>query len=131
MTDQPSAEKQKHLLVVDDNFELAQTYRELFQTFGYQVSLAKDGLEALKFLMDHAVDAILCDLSMPDLEGDMFHLTVRRTHPELGDRFVFVTGHMDNPKFENFLKNVTCPVLYKPVPVDKLVMALKSVMGGQ
>ena len=43
MTDQPSAETQKHLLVVDDNFELAQTYRELFQTFGYQVSLAKDG----------------------------------------------------------------------------------------
>src|ERR1700676_1216549 len=108
MTDQLSTEKKKHVLVVDDNLELARTYQELFQAFGYEVTLASNGLEALKFLMDHTVDAVLCDLTMPDLEGDMFHLTVRRVYPELGGRFVFVTGHHGNPKFENFLKNVTC-----------------------
>jgi len=131
MTEQLNAETRKHVLVVDDNLELAETYQELFQAFGYEVSLAGDGLEALKFLMDHTVDAVVCDLTMPDLEGDMFHLTVRRVHPELSQRFVFVTGNQDNPKFENFLKNITCPVLYKPVPVDKLVAALRGVMGEQ
>jgi CheY-like chemotaxis protein len=129
MTEQQSAEKPKRVLVVDDNLELAQAYRDLLQRHGYQVSLAGNGLEALKFLMEHSVDAVLCDLSMPDLEGDMFHLTVRRVHPEISQRFVFVTGHQGNPKFKNFLENVTCPVLYKPVPVDKLIEALRSVMG--
>lgn len=131
MSDQLGVETQKHVLVVDDNLELAQTYQDLFRTLGYKVSLAGNGLEALEFLMNHSVDAVVCDLSMPDLEGDMFHLTVRRVHPELSQRFVFVTGHHGNPKFENFLKNVTCPVLYKPVPVDKLVAALRGVMGEQ
>jgi CheY-like chemotaxis protein len=129
MTEQQSAEKPKRVLVVDDNLELAQAYRDLLQRHGYEVSLASNGLEALKFLMEHNVDAVLCDLSMPDLEGDMFHLTVRRVHPEISQRFVFVTGHHGNPKFKNFLENVTCPVLYKPVPVDKLMAALRSVVG--
>jgi DNA-binding NtrC family response regulator len=129
MTNQLDGETQKHVLVVDDNLELAQAYRALFHTLGFQVTLASDGLKALEFLMDHMVDAIVCDLSMPDLEGDMFHLTVQRVHTELSRRFVFVTGHQNNPKFGNFLKDVTCPVLYKPVAADKLVAALRGVMG--
>jgi len=131
MSEKIVAESHKHLLVVDDNVELAKTYQELFQTFGYVVSLAYNGLEALEFLLDHTVDAVVCDLTMPDLEGDMFHLTVRRVHPELSQRFVFVTGHHDHPKFETFLKNNNCPVLYKPVPMDKLMAALSGVMGKQ
>jgi CheY-like chemotaxis protein len=129
MTDQPSAETHKHLLVVDDNLELAQTYQELFQAHGYEVSLAYNGVQALKFILDHAVDAVLCDLSMPQLEGDMFHMTVQRVRPQLSRRFVFVTGNAGNPKFESFIKRVNCPVLYKPVSVDKLLEALAGVFS--
>ncbi len=129
MKDQLSAEKPKHLLVVDDNSELAQSYLELFQAHGYQVSLASNGVQGLKFILENAVDAVLCDLTMPQLEGDMFHLTVQRVRPQLGDRFVFLTGNSDNPKYENFLKKVTCPVLYKPVAVDKLLETLRGLFA--
>src|ERR1700753_3725234 len=118
MTEKSSAEKARRLLVVDDNLELAQTYQELFEANGYQVSLARNGVQGLKHILEHAVDAILCDLSMPQLEGDKFHVTVERIRPQLGQRFIFVTGNSDNPKYEKFLKKVTCPVLYKPVAVD-------------
>jgi CheY-like chemotaxis protein len=129
VTDQATSEKQRHLLVVDDNLELAETYRELFQAHGYQTSIATNGVQALKFILNHPVDAVLCDLSMPQLEGDMFHLTVQRVRPELSRRFVFVTGNVGNPKFEEFLKSTGCPVLYKPVSVVKLVETLKGLFG--
>lgn len=129
MTDQSSAEKPKRLLVVDDNPELAQTYQELFEANGYQVSLARNGVQGLKHILEHAVDAILCDLSMPQLGGDAFHLTVQRVRPQLGERFIFVTGNSDNPKYEKFLKMVTCPVLYKPVAVDKLLETLRRLVA--
>jgi DNA-binding NtrC family response regulator len=129
MTNQPGADKQKHLLVVDDNLELARAYLELFQAHGYQVSLASNGVQGLKFILENPVDAILCDLSMPQLEGDMFHLTVKRVRPQLAERFVFVTGNSDNPKYENFLKKVTCPVLYKPVAMDKLLETLSGLFS--
>jgi CheY-like chemotaxis protein len=129
MPGQTGAEKQKHLLVVDDNLDLAHTYEALFKTQGYQVSVAGNGVLALKFLLDHAVDAIVCDLSMPQLDGDMFHLTVQRVRPHLARRFVFITGNVGNPRYETFLKNVGCPVLYKPVSGDEILETLKSVFA--
>ena len=129
MTEQRGPEKRKHVLVVDDNLELAQTYQELFQQHGYEVSIAANGVQGLKLILANPVDAILCDLSMPQLEGDMFHLTVQRVRPELGRRFIFVTGNLGNPKFDEFLQKVGCPVLYKPVSVDKLLEVLSGLFG--
>ena len=57
--------RNKHVLVVDDDIELALTYQELLQEHGYQASTAANGREALKLVMNSEVDAILCDLSMP------------------------------------------------------------------
>jgi CheY-like chemotaxis protein len=124
VTDHLHADKPRHLLVVDDNLELAQNYQELLLEHGYQVSLAANGVQALKFILANELDAILCDLSMPQLEGDMFHLTVQRVRPQLARRFVFVTGNAGNPRYDDFLKNVGSPVLYKPISVDKLLDAL-------
>jgi CheY-like chemotaxis protein len=129
MSDQNGAEKPKHLLVVDDNLDLAHTYRALFESQGYTVTLAANGVLALKFLLENAVDAIVCDLCMPQLEGDMFHLTVQRVRPELAGRFVFITGNEGNPRFETFLRKVGCPVLYKPVSADKLLETLGGVFA--
>ncbi len=129
MPNQAGAEKQRHLLVVDDNLELAHTYEALFKTQDYQVSIAGNGVLALKFLLDHAVDAIVCDLSMPQLDGDMFHLTVQRVRPHLARRFVFITGNVGNPRYETFLENVGCPVLYKPVSGEEILETLKSVFA--
>jgi DNA-binding NtrC family response regulator len=128
MTEQ-SAEKQRHLLVVDDNLELAQTYQTLFEAHGYRVNIATNGFEALNFVLERGADAILCDLTMPQLEGDLFYIAVQRVKPEMSGRFVFVTGHQGNPRYEAFFKQVNCPVLYKPVSMDKLLEALEGVFG--
>jgi len=122
--------KRRHVLVVDDNVELAQTFQELLELHGYKVSLAHDGVQALKLITQLDLDAIICDLSMPQLEGDMFHNAAAHVRPELSQRFIFVTGHAGNPKYEAFLKRVDARVLYKPVQVKDLVGALSQVFGG-
>jgi len=123
--EQSSAVQQKHVLVVDDNVELAQTYKELFQAHDYRVSVASNGVLALKLVLNTDVDAIVCDLGMPQLEGDMFHVTVERVRPHLAKRFIFLTGHVGHPRYEAFLQKATCPVLYKPVSIDSLLEALR------
>jgi two-component system sensor kinase len=129
MAEQSKAPRQKHVLVVDDNLELAQTYQELLRLQGYEVTLANDGVQALKMISHLEVDAILCDLSMPGLEGDMFYNAAQHVRPELSQRFIFVTGHAGNPKYEGFLKSVNARVLYKPVPVPELLDALKALLA--
>jgi|ERR1039458_5318177 CheY-like chemotaxis protein len=120
----------KHVLVVDDDIELAFTYQALLQLRGYQVSTAGDGAQALKLVLNSDVDAILCDLSIPELAGDLFYIEVGRARPHLLKRFIFVTANADNPLYESFLKSVRAPVLAKPVSFEHLVRKLQAVFSA-
>jgi len=131
METQHSPVKGKHVLVVDDDIELALMYQALLQLHGYQVSTAANGVEALKLILNGDVAAILCDLSMPELTGDLFFIEVGRARPHLVKRFIFVTGNANDPLYETFLKKVKAPMLTKPVVFDHLLEKLNFVLGTE
>ena len=119
-----SERKVHNVMVVDDDVELAMIYKELLGSQGYSVVVAPDGVEALKEIMRQEVDAIICDMMMPNMAGDMFYMAVERVKPQLCNRFIFVTAYEGNPKIEAFLKKVNGVVLYKPVTLGKLTGTL-------
>jgi two-component system, NtrC family, sensor kinase len=120
----------KHVLVVDDDIELALMYQALLQLRGYRVSTAADGRQGLKLVLNGDVQAIICDLSMPEVAGDLFYTEVGRAQPHLLKRFIFVTANADNPLYESFLKGVKAPVLTKPVSFDQLLGKLQTVFSA-
>lgn len=123
-----TAKTKKHVLLVDDDVELVQTLKELIEGHGYVVSTASNGVLAIKHFLNHDVDAIVCDLKMPELEGDMFYAAIERIQPGLHKRFVFITGAADDPTFKMFISKVKSPVLRKPVPVRKLLKEIYRVV---
>jgi len=123
-----SGSRKRHVLIVEDNVELASSYKELLEIQGYHVSLAPDGAEALKHVLANHTDAVICDLQMPKLEGDLFYATVERTQPSLARRFVFVTGVADDEHFQKFIATVDAPVLRKPVMVTALLVEVARIM---
>ena len=122
---------QKHVLIVDDDIELTLMFQALLQVHDYRASTAANGAEALKLVMDSDVDAIVCDLQMPELSGDLFYIEVSRARPHLQKRFIFVTGNVDNSLYETFLKGAKAPVLSKPVSFDRLLEKLQAVLGTE
>jgi len=119
-----------HILIVDDDLELAIMYQALLEVHGYQASTAANGREALKLVLRTKVDAILCDLNMPELSGDLFYREVGLARPKLLKRFVFVTANGDNPLYETFLKRTRALVLAKPVGIGLLLETLKTIVRG-
>jgi len=124
----PAENQRRHVLVVDDNFDLAQTYKHLLEEHGYTVTTVPNGVLALKIVLKMDVDVLLCDLKMPQLEGDMFYVTVERVKPELCRRFIFITGVGSDPKFQPFVNQVQAPVLFKPVEMATLLEAIGNVI---
>lgn len=57
------------ILVVDDNVDLAEAIADRLQTDAHSVSLAHDALTALNQAREHAVDAVVLDLCLPDGNG--------------------------------------------------------------
>jgi two-component system NtrC family sensor kinase len=126
MQTEADAPRKRHVLIVDDNLQLAQTLRELLMSHGFDAVVVSNGVLALKHTLQRSVDVIVCDLQMPQLEGDMFFAAVERTNPELAKRFVFITGMADDPHFQKFISTVNAPVLRKPVTIETLLDAISS-----
>jgi DNA-binding NarL/FixJ family response regulator len=87
-----------------------------------------NGADALREVLAFDFDVIICDLMMPKMAGDMFYLAVQKTKPEMARRFLFVTGHGDNPKVDDFLKSIDALVIFKPVLTEELVRMISLVL---
>jgi two-component system response regulator MprA len=70
-----------NILVVDDERPVREALERALRLEGYNVSLAKDGAEALKLFAANQADAIVLDILMPNVDG----LEVCRTIREAGD----------------------------------------------
>lgn len=131
MENEQAATRKKRVLVVDDDLELTLIYQHLLEAYNYEVSTASDGVLALKQVLYQDVDAVLCDLRMPELEGDLFYSAVQRAKPDLCRRFIFITGAADDPKYQPFLGQVKSPILCKPVQPAMLLAELQKLLGSE
>jgi len=61
------------VMVVDDSVTVRKVTQRLLLREGYQVLLAKDGVDALRLLQDNVPDVMLLDIEMPRMDG--FDLT--------------------------------------------------------
>jgi len=118
--------RKRHVLIVDDDIPLAWSLKETLEAKGYEATIVPDGTLALKFVLEHRLDAVVCDLQMSRVEGDLWYATVERSNPSLARRFIFITGLNDHSQFQKFIDLVKLPVLSKSVALDTL---LGEVMG--
>src|SRR3989344_5392006 len=59
----------KKILVVDNEEVVRKAVAEELEEDGFEVILAKDGKEGLKFALDKKPDVILLDLGLPKMDG--------------------------------------------------------------
>ena len=112
--------RKKHVLIVDDDIPLSWSLKETLERDGYKATIVPDGGLALKFVEEHQLDAVVCDLQMSRVEGDLLYATVERSHPALARRFIFITGLDDYPRFQKFIDTTSLPALHKPVALETL-----------
>jgi len=117
--------RKRQIVIVDDNADLAWFFAEILKLHGYEATIFADPVAALKHVLAQPPDAVICDLQMPQLDGDLLYATVERSKPELARRFLFVTAVADEPRFQHFLGTVEAPVLLKPVAVESLLAEIE------
>ena len=120
-----SLEGGKSILLVEDDAQFAELLKEFLESYNYSVTIAADGVQGMKRVMERDYDVILCDLLMPNLPGDMFYIGVERVKPQLAKRFIFITGHQNNPKIGAFVKKVRALTLFKPFEMHLLMETIE------
>ena len=64
----PARDNRPHILFVDDNAELCELIRNLFNK-KYHILTAQSAAEGFELLKDNAIDIIICDVMMPQTNG--------------------------------------------------------------
>jgi two-component system chemotaxis response regulator CheY len=113
------------VLVVDDEDLVRLVIARTLRLRGFDVSEARDGLDALSLIAASAPDLVLTDLNMPRCNGERLCLEIKRQPATAHIRVVLMTG---GPLEEARLKQMGCAaVVYKPLP-DRLPELLADIL---
>lgn len=87
------------ILFVDDEPHLLAGLRRLTRANrDWTTFFAAGGVEALELLRDTAVDVVITDMRMPDMDGLQLMEELAQDHPELTR--IVLTGHVDDDRIE-------------------------------
>ena len=82
----------KTILVVDDGTLVRVYYRSILEEAGFRVEEALNGLEALETLLARAVDLLVVDINMPQMDGLTFLRTLREKEGPMASTPALVTS---------------------------------------
>ena len=119
------------VMVVDDSLTVRKITGRLLAREGYQVVLAKDGVDALEQLLDVMPDVMLVDIEMPRMDG--FDLTRNiRADERLGAMPIIMITSRTADKHRNYALEIGVNhYLGKPYDEDELLCADRRLHQGK
>ncbi|HUR91405.1 MAG TPA: response regulator [Gemmatimonadaceae bacterium] len=115
-----------HLLIVEDNADVADAMTILFEHNGYRVSAAASIAEAVQVGVHDEPRVVLLDLSLGQGEDG---LEIIRRWRECGvtvPHIIALTGHSDDDTHERCTRAGCAAVLLKPVPSAALLANVRA-----
>jgi len=114
------------VLVVDDDADVGGLLREALSRWGYDVTLATSGREAVRLISHQIFDAALVDIWMPEMDGLQVLEEIKRHDPAL--EVVMMTGDPMVETAVQALKSGAYDYLIKPLNLDEMQVLMQQVL---
>jgi two-component system cell cycle sensor histidine kinase/response regulator CckA len=116
------------ILLVEDEEGLRSLNARGLRSRGYSVIEASNGVEAMEALEQEngAVDLVVSDVVMPEMDGPTLLKTMRGRNPDL--KIIFVSGYAEDAFEKSLPENQQFAFLPKPFTLSQLVAAVKETM---
>jgi len=113
-----------HVLVVDDEKHIVMVVKEALTHFGYRVTTAGSGAEALAAVRSELFDAAITDIRMPDMSGLDLLREIKRQDESI--EVIVMTGYPTIASAVEALKEGAYDYLSKPFELDDLRLVIKN-----
>ncbi|MBI2167372.1 MAG: response regulator [Candidatus Omnitrophica bacterium] len=121
----------KKILLIDDEEIVLKSIAKLLIREGYEVIACRSGTEAIDQAKSEAVDLIVCDVRMPQLNGietvrrirDLIKSSTKKPTPE-----ILITGYADQMANREIESLQVAEYLYKPFDLRDFLGAVKKAL---
>jgi len=120
------SEKQS-ILLVDDDEQLCTSIGRMFERFGYKVTTAHDGREALDVLSDDNIDLVISDLRMPNVDGIELMEEIKRKKIDVP--IIFLTAYGEIESYMDLMNMGAFEYLNKPLDVKEILRTARKVLA--
>jgi response regulator RpfG family c-di-GMP phosphodiesterase len=118
------------ILFVDDEPSILSSLRRLFRPHGYHIFIAESGAAGLEILEKEAIDLVVSDMRMPEMDGAHFLEQVRQRWPHVVR--LLLTGYAD---VTSTIAAINCGEIYryiaKPWDDNDIVLTVRDALEHQ
>ncbi len=118
----------KTVLFVEDEPSVREMAETMLHRMGYRVFSAGDGEAAMEIFKQHVaeIDVVLCDLSMPKINGIETMTAIRNIRPDIP--VILASGHIESHAMDAAQEHPPEAFLHKPYRRTDLKAALEQVL---
>lgn len=117
------------VLIVDDDMKFAGNLGSYLSLMGYEIDKVGTGEGALKLIQSAKPDILLCDLKLPDIDGDEI---IRKTKEISPKTILFIiSAYVDSPTEERLQRLGVHSFIHKPVLFDDVVVLFKKAISDK
>src|SRR5262249_49528370 len=121
------------ILIVENEDDVRRTVGLALKQAGYEVIEAADGEGAIEVIQtdiqSHSINAVICDLSLPKLNGNQVIAFIRTSMPSVP--IIVLTGHPDVQGAAFLFKQGVVDYLIKPAQAQTLLASVRRAIGEQ
>ena len=125
----PNQSVKSRVLVVDDSLTMRKVLARLLEREGYDVQVAKDGMDALELLKLVTPDIILTDIEMPRLDGFGLARNIRDDARTVNTPLIMISSRTAE-KHKTLANEIGVDAFFgKPVQDEELLATIKTLLN--
>jgi len=122
--------KVRTVMIVDDSVTVRKVTSRIMEGHGFEVTTAKDGIDAINQLQDIRPDVVLLDIEMPRMDGFEVLRTVRRDENLKDLPIIMITSRTGEKHKEQAIELGVNQYLGKPFQEANLLATIEEAIEG-
>ncbi len=118
------------ILLVDDELHVAQILGRRLAREGYDITTARDGVEALSLVEANTPDLVISDLQMPRMDGVSLALKLAEDPALRAVPIILLTARGHRVNNDDIEQSGIVRLMAKPFSSHEMVTVVGEVLGG-
>lgn len=116
----------KKILVIDDDREMCMLLTRFLTRNGFEVKEVYSGKNALAYIAQNEIDAVLCDYRLEDMDGKEVLAGISEINTDIP--VIIITGYSDVKAAVEVTKMGAYDYVTKPLLPDEILLTIKSAL---